>query len=270
MKGCTNSGPATSLACINCACRSCAVILQRRGWGRCRKKTVVRSKADRGPWNPIESSMIYVSALDDNMNMNGSSVDAMCENANSVVSSGPGACGTPERHRVAQQRAASCPGSRGFGAAAVVATRRVNGPERLVFDKSSATGIRSRGGLEHVQKGVSTASATHPLLADALQGLNRTREDANTEDDRPNDDTQEVRTTPRSVGPTLLVSGFMRPSSSGASKRSHLRDVGCGRMVGPERLFYDKSSNTGSHANGPSFVAKGKCASVDQSWRRSD
>ena len=39
--------------------------------------------------------------------------------------------------------------------------------------------------------------------------------------------------------------------------------------VGPERFFYDKSTYTGTHANGgPEHVAKGVGSSVDRSWKR--
>jgi len=41
------------------------------------------------------------------------------------------------------------------------------------------------------------------------------------------------------------------------------------RPMGPERFFYDKSSYTGTHANGgPDHVAKGLGTSRDQTWKR--
>lgn len=244
--------------------------------GRCGKKPGMKSKADRGPWNAVASSLCDVST-----DWSGSSVDVKRETANGAFISGLRAPGAQESDRAAQKRAASCVGERsgscGFTAETWAATRPLKGPERFFYDKSSYTGTHARGGPEHVPKGAGTASA------DAVK-----RPDVCTEVRRGHD-VEDVRASPMEAGPTLLSgsstlskpssllqarpssrgAGSARPSSRGSIKRSSSRGVGCGRMVGPERFFYDKSSYTGTHANGgPSSVAKGGGTSVDQSWKR--
>merc|ERR1712187_526210 len=64
------------------------------------------------------------------------------------------------------------------------------------------------------------------------------------------------------------------PARSGSRRATTPARVGAhvatsGKLVGPERFFYDKSTYTGTHAKGgPSPVAKGSGTGFDQSWKR--
>jgi len=277
---CTSSGPSTNLACLTCGCRYCAACLHGEAGkmtslikcGRCGKKPGVKSNTNRGPWSAVTTPPCDVST-----GCAGSFVDAqLVENANSTFAGGLRASGAQEGNHTAQKRATSSAEARppvtsaNSSSAAVVATRPLRGPERFFYDKSTYTGTHLRGGPEHVPKGAGTASSGAWKRPDVCT------------DDLRNLDIEDVRRPSKEVGPTLLSvrspvrpssrgAISLRPSSCGTIKRAGSRGVGCGRMVGPERFFYDKNSYTGTHANGgPSSVAKGGGTSVDQSWKRAN
>lgn len=280
---CTSSGPSTNLACLTCGCRYCGACLHGEAGkmaslikcGRCGKKPGVKSNTNRGPWSAVTSPPCDVSA-----ERAGSFVDSqLLETATTSFTSGLRASGAQESDHVAQKRAALSAEERvGSSSAAAVVTRPLRGPERFFYDKSSYTGTHARGGPEHVPKGAGTTLPSAWKRPDVCI------------DDRHSLDIEDVRSPSLEAGPTLLSGKSpaqpstprktparpssrgavsLRPSSCGAVKRAGSRGVGCGRLVGPERFFYDKSSYTGTHANGgPSSVAKGGGTSVDQSWKR--
>lgn len=225
---------------------------------RCGKKPTVKSNADRGAWSAAASSNPPC------IPGNGPRVDVDDFAVNSDFTNGLRADGACESNHSSQRRVASQP-----------RTKPLVGPERFFYDKSSYTGTHIHGGPERVAKGIGTA---------ANQAWKRPETDS---DDNPFHMPSRVK----EVGPTLLRSpvspGKARPNSSIAVcarptsqgrpnsrggevfGRPSSRGAGSTRVVGPERFFYDKSSYTGTHANGgPSSVAKGGGTSSDQSWKR--
>jgi hypothetical protein len=167
----------------------------------------------------------------------------------------------------------------------------LKGPERFFYDKSSYTGTHARGGPDHVPKGAGTSFGMEwKGPAFGAEDIDWSTAVDLRHQGCPRDlhsyDEEDVSAAAVEVAPTLLSGrvtprGFVptkpssrgpvstRPNACGTVGRPSSRGAGGGRMVGPERFFYDKSSYTGTHANGgPSSVAKGGGTSFDQSWKR--
>ncbi|CAE7469644.1 unnamed protein product [Symbiodinium microadriaticum] len=137
------------------------------------------------------------------------------------------------------------------------------GPERFFYDKSTYTGTHSNGGPERVAKGGGSSvdqSWKRPSIdKDHLARVTLLSQGQGARPPSPLRTSAEKATTPR-------LANASRPSSRG---RPGSKGPGTGRLVGPERFFYDKSTYTGTHTRGgPSSVAKGGGSSVDQSWKR--
>mmetsp|Transcript_21685 Transcript_21685/g.50281 ORF Transcript_21685/g.50281 Transcript_21685/m.50281 type:complete len:176 (-) Transcript_21685:112-639(-) len=148
------------------------------------------------------------------------------------------------------------------------------GPERFFYDKSTYTGTHANGGPEHVAKGLGSGadrSWKRPSkdLEEEMDHLARvTLLSQQGQGGRPPSPLRDVSvskvTTPRPH--TVSAPAAARPSSRG---RPGSRGPGAGRLVGPERFFYDRSTYTGTHTRGgPSSVAKGGGTSFDQTWKR--
>eukprot|EP00435_Cladocopium_sp_Y103_P033701 s1890_g8.t1 len=142
----------------------------------------------------------------------------------------------------------------------------MRGPERFFYDRSTYTGTHSKGGPEHVAKGVgSKPDASWKRPSTELEDLGRVTLLSQGQMPSPSclpDVSVKSPIKPPAGGP--------RPSSKGPSARPSSRGAGR-RMVGPERFFYDRSTYTGTHTRGgPSSVAKGGGTSFDQSWKRPD
>mmetsp|Transcript_30084 Transcript_30084/g.56435 ORF Transcript_30084/g.56435 Transcript_30084/m.56435 type:complete len:178 (+) Transcript_30084:70-603(+) len=150
------------------------------------------------------------------------------------------------------------------------------GPERFFYDKSTYTGTHANGGPERVAKGAGSApdrSWKRPSkdLEEEMTHLARV--------------TLLSQQGGRPPSPLRVGAGVSAPSKVSTPRRGSVpaptgarpnskgrpgsKGPGTGRVVGPERFFYDKTTYTGTHTRGgPSSVAKGGGTSFDQSWKR--
>jgi len=263
---CTSSGPSTNLCCLHCGAHYCGACL-RGDAGKmeslvkcagCGKKPGVKSKASRNSWTAVCNAPCN--------ERGGPRYDEDDGKANSAFTSGLRECGAQETDAAAQRRTA-----RGASVGSERPGRVAAGPERFFYDKSTYTGTHSNGGPEHVAKGIGShadRSWKRPSL-DSTEDMDHlarvtllSQQGARPPSPlRVNVEPSMKVATPRSN------SGAPRPSSRGGRPGS--RGPGAGRLVGPERFFYDRSTYTGTHTRGgPSSVAKGGGTSFDQSWKR--
>ncbi|CAE7418906.1 unnamed protein product [Symbiodinium sp. CCMP2592] len=265
---CTSSGPSTNLCCLHCGAHYCGACL-RGDAGKmeslvkcagCGKKPGVKSNTNRNSWTAVCNAPCN--------ERGGPRYDEDDGAANSAFTSGLRACGAQETDAAAQRRT-----SRGASVGAGRPGRVAAGPERFFYDKSTYTGTHTNGGPEHVAKGLGShgdRSWKRPSM-DAAEDMGHLARVTllSQQGGRPPSPLQIIESSLAQKGATPRPSTVAHPVRPASRGRPGSRGPGAGRLVGPERFFYDRSTYTGTHTRGgPSSVAKGGGTSFDQTWKR--
>jgi len=226
----------------------------------CGKKPGVKSNTSRNSWTAVCNAPCN--------ERGGPRYDEDDGAANSAFTSGLRACGAQETDAAAQRRTA-----RGASVGAGRPGRVAAGPERFFYDKSTYTGTHTNGGPEHVAKGLGShadRSWKRPSM-DAAEDMDHLARVTllSQQGGRPPSPLQIKESSLAQKGTTPRPSTVAHPVRPASRGRPGSRGPGAGRLVGPERFFYDRSTYTGTHTRGgPSSVAKGGGTSFDQAWKR--